>query len=354
MSTVCIFRRDLNFAKPARTSRGVYTTRTAWFIVYMPDFESRKICVGEVAPLYDLSPEYHAEFEHDVIAYAKQMETISLVELSATCKASSIRFAIDCIIRQNDQLARAQEPPLYPPIPINGLVWMGTEEEMRQRIRRKLDDGFDCIKLKIGGIDFEAELRLLHLLRKEADPALCIRLDANGAWDTYDSAMKHLDALAAFRIHSIEQPIRAQNEELSAKVSQESPIPIALDEELIGIRTIEDKQELLASIKPSFIVLKPSLHGGLSGAQEWIEAAEQQGVEYWCTSALESNIGLSALAEWILPRRPILAQGLGTGDLFTNNFTPFHRLERGAFHLLHPAIYSLQDFKSDRLVYGTL
>lgn len=350
MAKVKVFRQELKFAHSAITSRGIYRSRNVWFLVYYPQDDSAVHHIGEIAPLYDLSPEYHPRFEEEIISCAQSMEEISPATLLQDCRASSIRFALDCISRQNQSLPHAPFDEVS--IPVNGLIWMGTKEQMTARMKEKLQAGFRCIKLKIGGIDFEEELSILQELRNLAGTDITIRLDANGAWQDYDTAMKRLEALAPFGIHSIEQPVLAGLTETSAKVCRQSPVPIALDEELIGIWSKQEREVLLATIRPQYLVLKPTLHGGLSGAEEWIRLAKQYAAGYWVTSALESNVGLRALAEWILPTRPLLAQGLGTGDLYLNNMPRNHRLHKGYFYLVSHSPYSVSDLKGSLPVYG--
>lgn len=206
-------------------------------------------------------------------------------------------------------------------IPINGLVWMEKKAFMEKQIAKKIASGYHCIKLKIGSLDFESELEILANIRKKKPPQeLEIRLDANGVFN-YKEAMEKLKQLAEFGIHSIEQPIRKGNWSQMASLCANSPIPIALDEELTGIRNKEDKEDLLKDINPAYIILKPSLLGGFSKSQEWINAAKKYHVNWWVTSALESNIGLNAIAQWTSSLKTTLPQGLGTGQLFHNNIS---------------------------------
>ncbi|MCM1521165.1 MAG: o-succinylbenzoate synthase [Muribaculaceae bacterium] len=208
---------------------------------------------------------------------------------------------------------------------INGLVWMGTEEEMVGRMKDKIEAGFTCVKIKIGGIDFEREMALLGLLRSIA-PEAELRLDANGAF-TREEALRKLERLAAFNIHSLEQPIKAGQWEEMSRICRQSPIPIALDEELISITTHDERHRMLETIKPKYIIIKPTLIGGFTAGNEWIEAAGEHGTGWWATSALESDIGLNAIAQWTAHHSPTLPQGLGTGQLFENNIPSPLRLE---------------------------
>lgn len=204
-------------------------------------------------------------------------------------------------------------------IPINGLVWMGSYEQMMHRLDEKIAAGFRCIKIKIGGIEFERELDMLRALRRRYPAGLLeVRLDANGGF-TPDEALSRLDTLAPLGIHSLEQPIRQGQWREMARICAESPIPIALDEELIGCRTTAEKAELLDTIRPSAIILKPSLCGGFAAAEEWARMARERNMIWWATSALESDIGLNAIAQWCDSMHTTIPQGLGTGRLYTNN-----------------------------------
>ena len=205
-------------------------------------------------------------------------------------------------------------------IPINGLIWMGKESFMKEQIQEKLAQGFHCIKLKIGAIDFENELQLLAFIRQHFTPEQVeIRVDANGAFSTMD-ALSKLIQLSDFKLHSIEQPIQKNNAVSMAELCKITPIPIALDEELIGVFSLAEKEELLQKIRPQYIILKPSFIGGFRGTQEWISLANKYQIGWWITSALESNIGLNAIAQWTFLQNNTMPQGLGTGALYTNNF----------------------------------
>ena len=207
-------------------------------------------------------------------------------------------------------------------IPINGLVWMGSFEEMAARLEEKINMGFRCVKLKIGAIDFEQEMYLIkHIRERFSRESIELRVDANGGFGP-DDAMGKLERLARYDIHSIEQPIKQHQWEAMSRLCKNSPLPIALDEELIGVNSPEEKKELLDVIKPAYIILKPSLHGGMRGSEEWIRWAEERGIGSWITSALESNIGLNAvahLAAKLYGSGITMPQGLGTGQLFTDN-----------------------------------
>lgn len=325
-----ITRRTLHFHEPAGTSRGVYTTRNVWYVV-LYNRENGAVGVGECAPLPGLSPELGPVADEAACAALEQRLNKAcqdFVDTSCALSAfpeldSSIRFALETAFLHartrsvrffNTPFTRGEED-----IPINGLVWMGDKDTMVRRMEAKLAAGYTCIKCKIGGIDFESELEMLSLLRELApDPAKVeLRLDANGAF-TPEDADRKLEALARFAPHSIEQPIRAGQWKEMARLCRTSPVPIALDEELINVPR-KERAELIETIAPAFLVLKPSLHGGIKGCVQWVDLAIMTGAGFWVTSALESNIGLNGIAQWcgtLLCRRH---QGLGTGQLFTDN-----------------------------------
>jgi L-alanine-DL-glutamate epimerase-like enolase superfamily enzyme len=205
-------------------------------------------------------------------------------------------------------------------IPINGLIWMGTPEFMKQQIRAKLDAGFHCIKMKIGALDFETEFEILKNIRHEFSPEqVTLRADANGAWPL-KTAIEHLKRLSGLQLHSVEQPIAAGHWNEMAELCEKSPVPVALDEELIGVIDQREMQKLVETIRPAYLILKPGLHGGFAGCERWIAEAKKAGAGWWVTSALESNIGLNAIAQWTFHINAQGEQGLGTGQLYTNNF----------------------------------
>ena len=214
-------------------------------------------------------------------------------------------------------------------IPINGLVWMGKKDFMLEQVKQKLIDGFSCIKIKVGAINFEEEVSLLRFIREQFPADMVeIRLDANGAF-THEDAMKKLNLLSQFHIHSIEQPIKQQQWELMKNICANSPIPVALDEELIGIYD-NAQDDLLDTIKPAYIILKPSLLGGFEVCDGWIAKADARNIKWWATSALESNIGLNAIAQWVFTKKNTMVQGLGTGSLYTNNISSPLYISKGA------------------------
>ncbi|MDC1504233.1 o-succinylbenzoate synthase, partial [Winogradskyella sp.] len=218
------------------------------------------------------------------------------------------------------------------PITINGLVWMGSEAFMRAQIKDKIATGFSCIKLKIGAIDFQSELDILKSIRKEFSASdIELRVDANGAF-LPEHALEKLKQLSEYQLHSIEQPIKPKQFEAMAELCEKTPLPIALDEELIGVFQIKEKAHILQTIKPQYIILKPSLVGGFKGSKEWIDLAEAAQINWWVTSALESNIGLNAISQWTYTLGNNRPQGLGTGSLFTNNFDSPLTVKNGTLH----------------------
>jgi o-succinylbenzoate synthase len=309
----------LFFHKPAITSRDVMSYRDVYFLLaHSPDNELTGI--GECAPIWGLSPETKAEVERTISNWHALIDAPRAMS-EALANFSSLRFALETALR--DLASGGQMNPfpvdLTKPIPINGLVWMSDAQSMFVECRKKIESGFRTIKFKVGALLFEEEIELLKKVRSEFNQNdLEIRLDANGAFNSEDALLK-LDKLARFRIHSIEQPIRAGNWREMADLVKRTPIAIALDEELIGIHQLPEKKQLLEIIQPHYLVLKPTLHGAFSGCDEWIDLAEQYSIGWWVTSALESNVGLNAIAQWLLTKGFTMPQGLGTGGLFTNN-----------------------------------
>ena len=326
---VAIIPKTLHFKQPAGTSRGLYTTRKVWYIVMTDTENPNHFGVGECAPLPALSCDDVPEYEDILEETRRRLEENTEGVLENLEAYPSIRFGVETALTHyqarslqfwHTPFSKGKEG-----IPINGLIWMGNFDEMYQRIEEKMKAGFRCIKLKIGAIDFEKELELLAHIRKHFSPEqIELRVDANGAFSPSD-ALKKLNRLSEYQLHSIEQPIRAGQWEEMAKLCESTPFPIALDEELIGINHREEKIRLLDTIRPQYIILKPSLHGGISGSEEWIELAAERGIGSWVTSALESNIGLNAIAQWTATLMATLPQGLGTGMLFTDNIDyPLH------------------------------
>lgn len=316
---------QLQFRKPGKTSRGTMTQRNIWLLkVYEKDFPELA-GYGEVAPLPGLSIETPQQIEDKLIDVCVDISKYNDLLFGPLDKVPSVQFALEqAMLDLKNNGDRILFPSKFTSgqelIRTNGLIWMGEPDYMIEQINEKIHAGFKCLKLKIGSLDFETEYRIIEQVRDVFGyQELEIRLDANGAFNS-DEAIEILDRLAPFEIHSIEQPIKAGQWEEMADLCQSSPIAIALDEECIGAITKEDKEEILDSITPAFIVLKPSLVGGFQQSEEWIELAEQRDVSWWITSALESNVGLNAIAQWTFTKQNPIHQGLGTGQLFTNNF----------------------------------
>jgi len=313
----------LHFKQPAGTSRGVYNTRKVWYVGLTSVEEPQRIGLGECAPLPNLSCDDLPEYEDILKEACHRLEEAGELDKEALRPYPSILFGLETALLhfQANSFAFWDTPFSRGErgIPINGLIWMGDYAQMYHQIEKKIELGFRCIKLKIGAINFEEELSLLRHIRKHfTTREVELRVDANGAFAPEDVLSK-LNRLAELDIHSIEQPIRAGQWEAMAQLTKTTPIPIALDEELIGYNSLVGKAELLRTINPQYIILKPSLHGGISGCTEWINEATSQNIGWWITSALESNIGLNAIAQWCATLSTTLPQGLGTGMLFTDN-----------------------------------
>ena len=318
--------RPLHFKQPAGTSRGVYTTRQSWFItITSPDAPDRK-GMGECAPLPDLSCDAIPEYERILTSICNMFALTGKLSHDMLRPYPSMLFGLETALlsfeRGGDQLfdtpfARGEEG-----IPINGLVWMGNYDEMLARLESKMKEGFRCVKLKIGAIDFDKELDLIRHIRSAfTKEQIELRVDANGGF-TPDDAMNRLEQLAKYDIHSIEQPIRQHQWPDMAQLCKNTPLPIALDEELIGVNIVSMKEHLLDTIRPQYIILEPSWHGGMTGSREWIRMAKERGIGSWITSALESNVGLNAIAQFasdVNGPAITMPQGLGTGMLFTDN-----------------------------------
>ncbi|CCZ37692.1 chloromuconate cycloisomerase [Bacteroides fragilis CAG:558] len=323
MYTINIIPRILHFKQPAGTSRGTYTTRKVWYIYLSTTEYPERVGVGECAPLLKLSCDDLPDYEQILCNACRCLEQTGELDTEALRDYPSILFGLETALRHYETQSWALWDTPFSRgetgIPINGLIWMGDFDRMLQQIEVKMQSGYRCIKLKIGAINFEEELALLkHIRAHYSAREIELRVDANGAFSPVD-AMEKLNRLAELELHSIEQPIRAGQWEEMARLTADTPLPIALDEELIGCNTPEGKQDLLTSVRPQYIILKPSLHGGISGGNEWIAEAEKQHIGWWITSALESNIGLNAIAQWCATFRSPLPQGLGTGLLFTDN-----------------------------------
>jgi O-succinylbenzoate synthase len=338
-------RRALHFNFPARTSRGALTEHVAYYLALRDAGRPQVVGWGEAAPLAGLSPEYGPAFEPAVSQFCQQFNQASHAALSVAEAAAlvpdtlpALRFALETAVLDlnsggQQQLYANDFSQGQAPIPINGLVWMGDAAFMRTQIRQKLAAGYACLKVKIGSLDFNTELALLAEIRAEADPSqLLLRVDANGAFSPAEAPAK-LARLAEFGIHSIEQPIAAGQWPALAALCRASPVPVALDEELIGLTDPSRQEELLDAVRPPYLVLKPTLLGGHAATRRWIALAEARGIAWWITSALESNIGLNAVAQ-LTGEYAVgsFAQGLGTGQLYDNNLLAPLSIRAGALH----------------------
>ena len=358
MYKIEISERTLHFKQPAGTSRGVYTTRHSYYLTLTSDEMPGIEGVGECATLPDLSCDAKPEYAVTLRQVCQMVEQMGRIPYDMIRAYPSITFGLETafasffdaakklleivpaegassseMLKQKggsvpagmENLVDLYDSPFgrgEEGITINGLVWMGTYEEMLARLEEKLQAGFHCVKLKIGAIDFFKELDLIKRIRDVyTREQVELRVDANGGFSP-ENAMSQLEALAKYDIHSIEQPIKQHQWPRMAQLCRETPLPIALDEELIGVNVRSMKEALLDTIRPQYIILKPSLHGGIYGCNEWIQLADQRGIGSWITSALESNIGLNAIAHYaakVYGPNVQMPQGLGTGQLFTDN-----------------------------------
>lgn len=329
MRKITITSKLLHFLQPAGTSRGVYNTRLSFYLKFTSDEQPDVVGVGECATLPDLSCDAMPpnEYERKLRTFCDEYERTGVIDYEAMRPYPSMLFGLETAVAQfnakgslnffNTPFGRGEEG-----IPINGLVWMGTFEEMFERLEAKLKAGFRCVKLKIGAIDFDRELQLIRHIRSTfSRNNVELRVDANGGF-TPEEALSRMEALVQYDIHSIEQPIKKNQWTEMARLCAATPLPIGLDEELIGVNERQKKIELLDTIRPQYIVLKPSLHGGMAGTEEWIQLARERNIGSWITSALESNVGLNAIAQLtasIYGTNICHAQGLGTGQLFADN-----------------------------------
>lgn len=313
------------FKRPSGTSRGVLSEKKAWFITVWNEENPAIKGVGECSVIPNLSPDYQDDKSYE----AKVDEVVKNINFYARninelFNFPSIYFGLEMALLDlknggNKVYFDTEFTKGNQSLPINGLIWMGDVEFMQEQVQQKLSEGFSCIKMKIGAIDFENELNILKGIRKHfPSDKITLRVDANGAFQPQEAAQK-LKQLRDLDIHSIEQPIRQGQIKEIQKLCAENSVPIALDEELIGITDFEEKKKLLNQIQPQYIILKPSLIGGFKGTEEWIKIAEKQNIEWWITSALESNIGLDAIAQFTSTYPIVLPQGLGTGSLYINN-----------------------------------
>ncbi|WP_430406620.1 o-succinylbenzoate synthase [Fluviicola sp.] len=326
----------LDFKRPSGTSRGVLTQKKGWKLKLANSDDV--VGLGECSVIPGLSPDYVSDEQYESKLTEICQDPARFIENKDLLNDfPSILFGLESayfdLINGGKQIYfESAKASIGFSIPINGLIWMGDPGYMRDQIAEKLDAGFTCIKLKVGAIDFKQELKLLEGIRSRYDASqIGLRVDANGAFKMEDAFWK-LKELAQLDLHSIEQPIKAGSWKDMKDLCEKTPLPIALDEELIGINERERKIDLLNTITPQFIILKPSLHGGFSGTSEWIKLAEARQIPWWITSALESNIGLNAIAQFTADYHPVLPQGLGTGGLYETNFEAPLKIKAGFLH----------------------
>lgn len=312
----------LEFKQASGTSRGILKNKSTWLIIIK---ENDKTGIGECGMFKGLSIDDREDYE-EKLRWATSNINLGLAALlSELVEFPSIQFGLEMAflsLKSKDtfNLFPSKFTESKDAIAINGLIWMGTKAFMNKQIKEKIKAGFSCIKMKIGAIDFDSEIELLKSIRKEfTSKDIELRVDANGAFSSSE-ALEKLKTLSDYNLHSIEQPIKQGQIEAMSNLCKQTPLPIALDEELIGVFSVTKKQELLQTIKPQYIILKPTLVGGFNGSDTWINVAEKNNTGWWITSALESNVGLNAIAQYTYNKQSKLPQGLGTGGLFTNNF----------------------------------
>lgn len=324
----------LNFKRPSGTSRGILRQKETYFIELR---DGGNVGIGECGLLRGLSvddvPMYEQQLAVVCDALQEEKNAFALcadypsIQMGVETALMSLR-ALSPFQLFDTAFSRGEKS-----IPINGLVWMGELDFMRKQVFKKIEEGYRCIKLKIGALDFDAECQLLTEIRDRYHVSeVELRVDANGAFST-EEVLEKLAVLASFDLHSIEQPIAAGQVTEMASLCANTPLPIALDEELIGVHGLEEKKALLDTIKPQYLILKPSLLGGFNASMEWINLAKERHIGWWITSALESNVGLNAIAQWVSTLETSLPQGLGTGSLFTNNIDSPLVAKQGFLHV---------------------
>lgn len=339
MYTAYFEKKVFKFKQPSGTSRGILTEKHAWFI-YLKHKEYLKIGIGECSIIPGLSPDFidFKSYEEKVNEVCNNIN-FYIAHLDELVHFPSILFGVEQALLsiQSDEKELFFDTSFTRKevgIPINGLIWMGSPEFMSQQIEEKLKEGYRCLKLKIGAIDFQEELNILRGIRNRFSASeIELRVDANGAFQ-FSEALSKLDQLSKFHLHSIEQPIKQGQINHMADLCKKTPLPIALDEELIGVIGKENKFNLLKDIQPQYIILKPSLHGGICGSKEWIEVASKLAIPWWMTSALESNVGLNLIAQFSATYENSLPQGLGTGSLYVENTIPYSVVRNGELYFI--------------------
>jgi len=348
-------KKTFHFNFTARTSRGRMNDRTSWFIKIWDETQPDAFGIGECAPLPGLSVDARPDFEEVLNQTIAKVPSLSISSNNLLQEAvalvqpgfPSIVFGLETALLD---LKNGGKRTIFEnsflqskPIAINGLVWMGDLDQMLQQASIKVDDGFRCLKIKVGGLNFEKECDIIQYIRKKYfRENIEIRLDANGAFKPEEALFKLIE-LSKFQIHSIEQPIKPGLPEME-ELCRKSPIPIVLDEELIGVDAFESKKSLLAKIKPQYIIIKPSLHGGIQSAQQWVSIADSLSIGWWMTSALESNIGLNAICQLTANYQTTLPQGLGTGTLYDDNFESPLEVKRGEIFFNPKLSWGLSEF----------
>jgi len=344
------YKHTLNFRFEAGTSRGVLKKKDSYFLKLFDETQPEIFGLGEAGPLEGLSLDFGTLAENKLKELVNAINSATEDLKSNLNVYSSVLFALETALLDLENGGKHQifNNSFFndsDKIKINGLVWMGNKDFMKSQIIEKLESGYDTIKLKIGAIDFDEEIELLKFIRKQfSSEEICLRVDANGAFSSQD-ALEKLNILSEFEIHSIEQPIKADQWNEMADLCQKTPIPIALDEELIP--NSENKEKLLRHIQPQFIILKPSLMGGFAGSSDWISTAQSLGINWWMTSALESNVGLNAICQFVREFENPLPQGLGTGKLYDNNFQSPLTIASGKIFYKKNQEWDLSFFKSN-------
>lgn len=345
-------KHTLFFKIPAGTSRGILTQKEVFYLILADSGNPLKRGLGEIAPIPGLSFDSIPELEKQIQLLIQKINSGNLVSAKELKGFPALQFGYETALTG----LRSESPVLLYPsdftrgekgIPINGLIWMGAKEVMIRQVDKKLTAGFTCLKLKIGAIDFDSELDILRSIRNRFPASqLEIRVDANGAFSPRNASEK-LEQLAKFELHSIEQPIKQGQFPEMKKLCEKSPVPVALDEELVGVSEKKEKEELLDAVCPKYIILKPTLLGGFQTAEEWIELAEKRKIGWWVTSALESNIGLNAISQWVATLKTSGFQGLGTGELFTNNIKSPLVAENGRLYYSAEKNWNLEKYMDE-------
>ena len=340
------FPYTLTFKVPSGTSRGVLTEKPSWYIFIS---DSHSIGIGEVSIIPGLSVDDPHHVGKILDKVCRDINEIKNNFPDYLNEFPAIRFGLETALKD---LENGGTRVFFPspftegeqPVKINGLIWMGQPEDMDHQVRLKIEQGFRCVKIKIGAIDFEEEIDFLKKIRKKYNVTeIELRVDANGAF-TPENALEKLNRLAQLHIHSIEQPIKPGQIDIMAGLCEKSPLPIALDEELIGINSRREKEKILNTINPHYIIIKPSLVGGIAASEKWIELAENLQINWWITSALESNIGLNAIAQWTYSLNKPVIHGLGTGGLYSNNVPSPLKVQKAGLYYLPELSWDLKIF----------